>query len=350
MATNPFAGTGNIGSPTGAVSLTGPQFGVYGLGINWNTNWDILHQLATMGAGTDTDIGASHAYYDRLWAQHPLPKGSPGGPATPTEWLQDNLPGYTDDITLGAIDYAYFNKTGQHLTAAQKQPILNVLQGNPELRGRLSNDILGVVTGNNYDPSAKGTGNVGAYADILTQVSKYGSLGDAMGADVAGAIGLSQGISAPGSVVSQQNLISSKRNSVQSDFYNKLGRMPSSAQIDQMVNMGADALSQYLGSQTYKLGLTLDQYHQASSQMNNLYMQYFGRDATDQEIAWGHGKSQDDITNHVLDSPSRVDGLTVRKFNAYKNALDQVSQQEFGYEAPDEMIKALHDAQQGPQR
>lgn len=118
-----------------------------------------------------------------------------------------------------------------------------------------------------------------------------------------------------------------------------LGREPSPALLSQMRGMSDEDIANLARKQTYKNGLTLGQWQDAEKSIGGLYQQYFGRAANDQEITWAAGKTSDQITEHIMDSDSRIAGIKMRQFVSFKDALDKVSMANYGMEAPDHLIK-----------
>lgn len=227
------------------------------------------------------------------------------------------------------IQLQYANATGREITPAQSQQMYRVIAGLPPT----TQQAILAAGGTDY--------LAGSSSNVKSLLSAIQPLQDFLYGTSSGVAG-----SAP-ALTPEQARQQSLKNSIASQYQSIFGKAPSDAQVNSMMGMNARDQQNYLNNQQYKMGLTYGQWTVAEGNINKQYMQYFGRNATDEEVAWANGKSVDDIQSHIMDSPSRVDGLKMGQYMNYKQALDDESTKQFGYAAPDEMIKAFHTATLG---
>lgn len=133
-------------------------------------------------------------------------------------------------------------------------------------------------------------------------------------------------------------------------FEKALNRAPTSADISAL---GTDptpaAIQQYIDNQQMPgTHMTYGAYTAASSQLTPLWQQYFGKDPTNAELSWAVGKSPEDITDFIDNSPSAIPGVTIGVKNDYEsfiNSLDTADPQgnhAFSSQVDDSMISQLH--------
>lgn len=223
----------------------------------------------------------------------------------------------------------YANATGKEMTSAQQQQMYRVINSLPPT----TQQALLAAGGTDY--LAGGSTNV---SRILGQIQPLQNF-------IYGASGGAAGSQATPTLTPAQQAQLSAENNARSTYLSIFGRMPDDGTVKRMAGMNASDMQNFMNTQPYKMGLNYGQWTVSQGNINKLYMQYFGRNADDNEVVWANGKSVDDITAHIMDSPSRVDGLNMGKYLHYKDALDQEATKQFGYAAPDEMIKAFHTSQ-----
>ncbi len=226
------------------------------------------------------------------------------------------------------LQAAYANATGQEMPPALQQQAYRIIN---QLPSTVQQEIL-AAGGTDY--LAGGTTNVSKLLGSIGPLQNflYGASGGAAGSQI---------------LTPAQSRAQTLQNQLASQYQSIFGHEPSASQLSAMSTMNNSDLTNYLNNQQYKMGLTYGQWTVAESNINKQYMNYFGRNATDQEVAWANGKSADDIQSHIMTSPSRVDGLSMGQYTNYHNMLSSESARMFGYDAPDEMIKAFHTATQG---
>ena len=96
-------------------------------------------------------------------------------------------------------------------------------------------------------------------------------------------------------------------------------------------------------------GATMGQELQAQNNIDALWEQYYGGKPSPQELAWAIGKSQDEIMNHILDSPSRVAGATIGRYEGISKILQdfnsgQGANVSISSVVDDAAVNALHGA------
>jgi hypothetical protein len=229
------------------------------------------------------------------------------------------------DAIVGALTQAQA-LAGTPLSAAQQaQARRDILARTPAEKAQLIADSLGLM-----DPTQ--------HAAALSRLQKYGFWSAGL---------LDAGLGTAPALTPAQQRRQSLENTVSTQYQQATGHPPSQAQINQMAGMNTIDLNKFLDAQPFKNGLTVGQWNDSVSRIDKYYQQYFGRKANDQEITWASGKSDDQIQTHIMDSPSRVSGLSMGQYTSYKGALDSVMQSNYGYQATDSLIKDFHHATTG---
>lgn len=266
---------------------------------------------------------------------------SPGAYAADTApdeatWLEQMLPAYMPQIISYVTNQAAALYTGHNLNPAQVHAVQAAVTS--QLSSASADSFMQWFT----DTSQSYATPAGLATKLTSLIGYMQPIGAALGPDLSAAIGLAGG-TPPTTTPAEEEAHTEQLQAI-SAFYNNFGRQPDSAEMQALMGMSSEAQQNYMRGLQYKNGLTLGQWQDAETSIGNLYMQYFGRKPTDQEITWAAGKTADQIQEHILNSNSRVTGLTMGQYASYKTALDTVSQNTFGYEAPDSLIKAFHHA------
>lgn len=125
-------------------------------------------------------------------------------------------------------------------------------------------------------------------------------------------------------------------------FTNIFGRAPTPDEEAQFVGLSDADFQKWLDARPYKAGLSYGAYRDTYDKWDKTYVSIFGRHINDDEVRWAAGKADDQVTEHINQSPSRIPGLTVSEFFGYKKHLDGLMQEFYGHEAPDELIADFH--------
>lgn len=223
----------------------------------------------------------------------------------------------------------YETDTGKPMSQALYGQMLTAINGAPQsVKDALQGAAMqGIAAGSNTQLASM-TKNLGFIQNLL-----YAATGGA------------SGVQAPLTPAQQRR--QALENQVAVQYQQATGHPPSQGQINQMAGMNSIDLQKFLDTQPFKNGLTVGQWSDSMGRIDKYYQQYFGRKATDEEITWASGKSDDQIQSHIMESPSRVSGLNMGQYTSYKTSLDTVMQNTYGYEAPDSLIKDFHHATTG---
>lgn len=102
---------------------------------------------------------------------------------------------------------------------------------------------------------------------------------------------------------------------------------------------GAFLLSQKVPGSSMNYGA----YSTAQSMLGSQWEEYFGRAPTMSELQWSIGQTPQDIQNFIYNSPSKVSGLTIGKYQDYSNEIQNV-QGDLPVSASDDFMSSLHQA------
>lgn len=127
-------------------------------------------------------------------------------------------------------------------------------------------------------------------------------------------------------------------------FYQLFGRMPSAADTARFGTMSQQDFTDYINSQPYRNGLNYKNYTDTKSRFNSQWVSAFGKDLTDSQIASLSGMSDQEFTDWLNQQPSRVHGMNYGEFTGMHDALSKETQNEFGHDAPDELVKYFKEA------
>lgn len=131
---------------------------------------------------------------------------------------------------------------------------------------------------------------------------------------------------------SKQNFISS--------FYSNFGKMPTQQQIDTIGSMDAQSQESWMSQQPYKFGIKLGDWNKLRSTVSSRYYDAFGSMPDDNTLANYAGMTPTQIEDHINQSPSnKVQGMTVGEYTGIHKELSSAMNEEFGYDAPSELVK-----------
>lgn len=125
-------------------------------------------------------------------------------------------------------------------------------------------------------------------------------------------------------------------------FTNVFGRTPTADEEAQFAGLSEADFQKWLDARPYKAGLSYGAYRDTYDKWDKTYVSIFGRHINDDEVRWAAGKADDQVAEHINQSPSRIPGLTVSEFFGYKKHLDGLMNEFYGHEAPDELIADFH--------
>jgi hypothetical protein len=128
-------------------------------------------------------------------------------------------------------------------------------------------------------------------------------------------------------------------------YVDTFGRAPGLDQ-QQVVAMDQQRWNDFLNNQQYRSGMTLGQYTDARTALDNAgWMNWFGAQPSDQDVKWAMGRSPEDITARIDQSPySRIPGMNIGTYKGYSTEGDTISKALFGASLPDSLIKDMHNA------
>jgi hypothetical protein len=246
------------------------------------------------------------------------------------DWMDNASKNMGTYGVVNLLKLQYESDTGQVMSQKLYGQLLTALNQSPQsVKDELQGAAMQGIAAGSFTQLSSITNKLGYLQNLL-----YTATGGVSGAQAA--------------LTPAQRRRQSLEDSVANQFQQTTGRVPTQAEINQMASMNSIDLQKFLDAQPYKNGLTVGQWTDAMGRITKYYQQYFGRKPTDQEITWASGKSDDQIQEHIMQSPSRVSGLNMGQYTSYKSALDTVMQNTYGYEAPDSLIKDFHHASQQP--
>jgi hypothetical protein len=153
----------------------------------------------------------------------------------------------------------------------------------------------------------------------------------------------------PGSIASTEAKVQQTRlSNFISDYTNRYGAAPDAGVLAKIPGMTEQDITTYLDTQAYRGGLNYRQYQDQLARLKPLWQDAYGQAPSDQAIAWANGKSIDEITSMIDNSPSHVQvggkPLSIGRYRTLKTQADKVSQQNWGTGATDDVVAAIHKA------
>jgi hypothetical protein len=128
-------------------------------------------------------------------------------------------------------------------------------------------------------------------------------------------------------------------------YVDTFGVAPSLDQ-QQIVGMDQQSWTDYMNDQQYRSGMTLGQYTNARTALDNAgWENWFGGQPSDSDVKWAMGKSAEDITARIDQSPyAPIPGMNIGTYQAFSTEGNSISTALFGSSLPDHLIKAMSDA------
>lgn len=116
--------------------------------------------------------------------------------------------------------------------------------------------------------------------------------------------------------------------------------------VAQLAGMDSNSWQDYLNNQQYRSGMTLGQYTDSRTLLDNAgWMHWFGGQPSDADVKWAMGKSNEDITARIDQSPySAIPGMNIGTYKGFSTEGDTISKALFGASLPDHLIQAMSNA------
>lgn len=300
----------------GAQEYTGDQqYGIaggqYGPTTGSKLGWSIL--------GYDPTT----AYQQYLASQQIV---QPGGLGAPIQILTDFSTWLNQAIqTMGTYGVAkilatqYEQATNKPVTKAQLDQILAISKTIP---ANAQAEIMQAAAAVVLDPSQQ---NSQALSTVINATSAYANWANQT-------IGPASTIQA-----AQKNQL----DSFITTYTNTVGHPPNAQEIATYGHAPQQLQLEYIDSIPIFAGMNATEYKTVQNQMDQLYQAYYGRTATPDEIAWGSGKTEQGIYDHIMSGPSKVSGMALGTYLSVGDALNQISNSIYGHGAGDEMINTF---------
>lgn len=128
-------------------------------------------------------------------------------------------------------------------------------------------------------------------------------------------------------------------------YIDTFGRAPTLSQTD-LAAMDNNTWNDYLNNQQYKSGMTLGQYNDARTLLDNAgWQHWFGKAPSDADVKWAMAKAPEDITARIDQSSyDRIPGMKIGEYKGFATVSDKVSKSIYGYSTPDHLVKAMWDS------
>jgi hypothetical protein len=114
----------------------------------------------------------------------------------------------------------------------------------------------------------------------------------------------------------------------------------------QVVAMDQQGWTDYMNNQMYRSGMTLGQYTDARTLLDNAgWVHWFGSQPGDTDVKWAMGKSPEDITARIDQSPyQKIPGMNIGTYKGFSTEGDSISKAVYGSSLPDHLIQAMWNA------
>jgi hypothetical protein len=259
-------------------------------------------------------------------------------------FLQQQLGPLLPQLVVAAMNAGMTEVTGGNLNSAQAAAVERAVQANPQMAQQLSNQYIEWLTDK--------TGSYGTLSGLTSKLlgvtQSYWPLGNALGTQTAGALGISSGSVAGGTtsgVTPEQSAARSAQVAAIQSYMAIYGSMPNQSQINELAGMNQASMQNWMDQQPYH-GVTYGQFNDTQKRLNGAgWMTWFGHDPGDNDIKWAIGKSDQDITARIDDSNyTPIPGMKIGGYKAYSKAGDDLSMRLYGYSTPDHLINLMHQA------